>query len=358
MNPAGSDHRSQPAVDSAAGLRHRLDLVGVDTDAMETLASCHDIVVEEVDTITAAFYREQLAIPEVAALIGKPGTMARLQQAQRAYILELFAGRYDVSYVERRLQIGHVHRYMGVEPMYYLSAMRLLRELIGERLGERLANQPEFLTRVLASLDRLLAFETTLVMDTYIDSLVNEVEAAGRQLEDHAADLERKVIRRTAQLEELVRRDPLTELYNSRALRELLHRDLARARRRRQPLSLVYFDLDGFKQVNDTAGHQAGDAVLRTVGDILRQTCRLEDIPCRHGGDEFCVVLADADLDRAEAFCHRLIAAFTERHPDLSFSLGIVQAGPERYDTVDQLIDRADKLMYAAKREPGFQIRR
>ena len=358
MSAAESDRRRQPIIETEVDLRHRRDLLEIDATSLETLASCHDIVAEEIGAIADAFYREQLAIPEVAELIGEPTILARLQSAHRAYILELFAGRCDASYVERRVHIGQVHRYLGVEPKYYLSAMRLLRDLIGERLGERLADQPEFRTQVLASLDRLLTFDTTLVMDTYIDSLVSEVETAGRQLEEHAADLERKVIRRTAQLEELVRRDSLTALYNSRALRELLHRDLARARRRRQPLSLVYFDLDGFKQVNDTAGHQAGDEVLRTVGEILRQTCRLEDIPCRYGGDEFCVVVADADLDRAEAFCHRLIAAFKEHHADLSFSLGIAQAGPEQYDTVEQFIARADKLMYEAKQEPGFQIRR
>ena len=348
----------EPAVYGDAELQHRRRLLGIDAGVMETLASCRDLAAEEVDAITGAFYRQQLAIPEVAALIDDPAILARLGQAQRTYILDLFAGSYDASYVERRLQIGVVHRYIGVEPKYYLSAMHLLRDLLGEHLGNRLVDRPELRTRLLAALDRLLAFDTTLVMDTYIDSLVSEVETARRQIEDHAADLERKVIRRTAQLEELVRRDPLTELYNSRALRELLHRELARARRRRQPVSLVYFDLDGFKQVNDTAGHRAGDEVLRSVGDILRQTCRLEDIPCRYGGDEFCVVLAQADLDHAEAFCRRLIAAFTGRQADLSFSLGIAQAGPEQYDTVERFIDRADKLMYEAKQAPGFQIRR
>jgi diguanylate cyclase (GGDEF)-like protein len=203
----------------------------------------------------------------------------------------------------------------------------------------------------------MLAFDTAIVMDTYIDSLVGQVETARRQLEDYVADLERIVARRTKQLEELARRDSLTGLYNARALRELLARDLAMARRRGRPLSLVYFDVDDFKSINDTEGHRAGDAVLADVGEVLALSCRLEDIPCRYGGDEFCVVAVDADLEQARHLSERIVESFAALRPDVTFSMGIAQTGPETYDDLDTLIERADRKMYEAKQEPGFQIR-
>ena len=333
------------------------ELLGVDAAVIETLATCRRLVEPEVDDLVERFYGHQLSMPEVAAFISDPELLARLRGTLRRYVLDLFDNRCDLAYVENRLQIGEVHRRAGVAPKYYLAGMRLLRELLGEYLLEQLATDPPRQLRVLMALDRMLAFDTALVMDTYIGSLVGQVETARRQLEDYAADLERTVARRTRQLEEIARRDPLTGLYNSRALRELLARDLAHARRRRRPLSVVYFDIDHFKSINDGQGHRAGDAVLADVGEVLATSCRLEDIPCRYGGDEFCVVAVDADLDRARTLCQRIIDAFAPLRPGITFSMGIAQTGPETYESADLLIDRADARMYEAKKEAGFQIR-
>ena len=117
-------------------------------------------------------------MPEVAALIAQPESLARLKRALRGYVLDLFCGRCDLAYVENRLRIGEVHRRIGVAPKYYLAAMRLLREILSEFLLEELATDPGRQQRVLMALDRLLAFDTALVMDTYIGSLVGQVESA------------------------------------------------------------------------------------------------------------------------------------------------------------------------------------
>jgi len=81
------------------------------------------------------------------------------------------------------------------------------------------------------------------------------------------------------------------------------------------------------------------------------------DIPCRYGGDEFCLILPECGIDNAKTICEKLIASFTSKHPDFSFSLGIAETGP--YDFVDEerLIKMADEKMYLAKKESGFQIR-
>lgn len=93
-----------------------------------------------------------------------------------------------------------------------------------------------------------------------------------------------------AQLHEHANRDPLTGLYNRRYLQTTLERELARCRRLGLPLSLMIIDMDHFKSINDKFGHNAGDEVLRQLGLLLNEGARLEDVPCRYGGEEFVLL--------------------------------------------------------------------
>jgi diguanylate cyclase (GGDEF)-like protein/PAS domain S-box-containing protein len=107
-----------------------------------------------------------------------------------------------------------------------------------------------------------------------------------------------------AELQERTLRDPLTGLYNRRYLQETLPREFARLERLGHPLGVIILDIDHFKSVNDTYGHDAGDIVLLASGKLLQANIRTEDIACRHGGDEFVIVMPDASLpvcqERAE----------------------------------------------------------
>jgi len=100
-------------------------------------------------------------------------------------------------------------------------------------------------------------------------------------------------------LQEQSTRDPLTDLFNRRFLDESLEREMMRARRNSRPLSIILFDIDHFKRFNDMFGHTAGDHVLRSVGDLLRTFFRACDVCCRHGGEEFAIILPDSSLQNA-----------------------------------------------------------
>ncbi|MEH3052833.1 MAG: GGDEF domain-containing protein [Patulibacter minatonensis] len=102
------------------------------------------------------------------------------------------------------------------------------------------------------------------------------------------------------ELEQLVRRDPLTGVGNRRMLAETLAAEIARASRTRRPLSIVVMDLNGFKALNDTVGHAAGDQLLREVGASLEAIARPGDTVVRQGGDEFCLVLPDTSFEHAQ----------------------------------------------------------
>jgi diguanylate cyclase (GGDEF)-like protein len=150
--------------------------------------------------------------------------------------------------------------------------------------------------------------------------------------------------------------DPLTGLYNRRYMEEMFQREVLRARRSHQPISLILIDLDNFKQVNDSLGHAAGDALLRALGNFLRLHIRGADIACRFGGDEFMLALPGASLQsavqRAEALrrgCRDLkMERFGELPDDFSLSLGVATY-PQHGQNREALFDSADRALYTAK---------
>ncbi len=157
-------------------------------------------------------------------------------------------------------------------------------------------------------------------------------------------------------LEHLSRTDGLTGLMNRRALTEILTYEVDRARRYVSPLSLILCDIDGFKEINDTYGHDVGDRVLQTISATLKMLLRKIDAAGRYGGDEFMLILPETARKGAENLAHKLLVAMknTELNlPDgkplrLSMSIGIAEP-LEDEEGIDALIKRADDAMYASK---------
>jgi diguanylate cyclase (GGDEF)-like protein len=155
----------------------------------------------------------------------------------------------------------------------------------------------------------------------------------------------------------LADRDPLTGFLNHRSLHERFGQEAVRARRSHRQLGLLMLDLDDFKLVNDTFGHLLGDEVLRWTADLIRRTLRASDIPARYGGDEFAILLPDADADEAAATADRLVEAFaaaTFCHDGrLSVPIGVsvgVATFPGDGRTAAELIAVADAGLYRMKR--------
>ncbi len=147
--------------------------------------------------------------------------------------------------------------------------------------------------------------------------------------------------------------DPLTGCVTRAHGIELLQRELRRARRTERPLSVIMFDIDDFKQVNDRHGHLQGDAVLASVGAQLNQMLRSTDIRCRYGGDEFMLVLPDTPIlgaqQVAEGLRRHIGDARREGDLHISASLGVASSLPEESDPT-AIISRADAALYRAKR--------
>ena len=152
-------------------------------------------------------------------------------------------------------------------------------------------------------------------------------------------------------------RDYLTGLFNRRYLEETLKRELDRATRNHNPLGIIMLDVDDFKRFNDIHGHAAGDVVLSKLGELLLGHFRVEDIPCRYGGDEFIIALPDASLEvtceRAERLCEHarhLNSQFEGQALEITLSIGVA-AFPKDGITSVALLKAVDAALYRAKRE-------
>jgi diguanylate cyclase (GGDEF)-like protein/PAS domain S-box-containing protein len=158
-----------------------------------------------------------------------------------------------------------------------------------------------------------------------------------------------------SKLREQAIRDPLTDLYNRRYMEDALERELAKAARENIPLTAIILDLDHFKSINDTYGHDAGDTVLKTLAGFLLGEARKTDIVCRFGGEEFVVIMPGAGLEMA----HERVETWREMFQDSStlyqdmvlkctFSAGLASF-PEFGRTVKSLFSAADQALYIAK---------
>jgi diguanylate cyclase (GGDEF)-like protein/PAS domain S-box-containing protein len=182
--------------------------------------------------------------------------------------------------------------------------------------------------------------------------------AVGERISLALANLRLREVLRTQSI-----RDPLTGLFNRRYMEESLERELRRAMRNEQTVALLMLDIDHFKRFNDTFGHQAGDTLLRTLGDFLSQRTRGQDVACRFGGEEFALILAGAGSDDAVKRSRLLreeLQQLSVSHSGqvlgrITFSIGIATY-PGNAASTERLIRAADGALYRAKAEGRDRI--
>jgi diguanylate cyclase (GGDEF)-like protein len=138
------------------------------------------------------------------------------------------------------------------------------------------------------------------------------------------------------------------------SVEEHLERAIARSKRDKNPLTLIVFDLDDFKSINDKFGHARGDEVLKTIAEAIHKAIRPEDLLARLGGDEFVIVLSTMNYEQSEAITNRLMdavrIALSDIKSDTTLSTGVITNTSIR-DSAAMMLKRADQLMYEVKRE-------
>lgn len=152
-------------------------------------------------------------------------------------------------------------------------------------------------------------------------------------------------------LEEVAITDGLTGLYNHRFVRQRLEEEISKARRYKRKLSVIMLDIDYFKKLNDTQGHQYGDYVLKRIAEILQESVRNTDAIGRYGGEEFIIVCSETGLAEAYMLANRLRAEIErsqfKRQIQVTISGGVAELHEEN---IQQLVEKADRCLYSAKR--------
>jgi diguanylate cyclase (GGDEF)-like protein len=167
-----------------------------------------------------------------------------------------------------------------------------------------------------------------------------------------------KILTLENELQNLASTDSLTKVYNRAKYDEVVGREINRAKRYNRFLSLVMFDIDVFKRINDTYGHLSGDEVLKTIVWLVQEEIRKIDYLIRWGGDEFILILPETNLEGAKGLAERIrnsIAAHKfENMEGVTVSLGVTHFGKD--DTEDTLMKRADEALYKAKMNGGNRL--
>ncbi len=249
-------------------------------------------------------------------------------------------------------------------------------KLLGRRLalaGEDVENGHSIVSRLkpgiarvgIRDLDRLpFSEEEREFLKEIADLMLNDLVASDEALalEQRLRLLEKENVElsmKNRALAEISSRDALTGLFNRWYVLEKIEAEMNRCLRHGSPMSLLMLDIDNFRQINETHGHAAGDQVLQTVGRLLRESCRIYDIPGRYGGEEFCLMLPETTIERtlpvAERLRQRVEAAHvasgeTMLHITASIGLAGLESVPdEAIFGATALVERADRAMGTAK---------
>jgi diguanylate cyclase (GGDEF)-like protein len=230
------------------------------------------------------------------------------------------------------------------------NRVRLAEEAVrGVRAGEIRDNRPVFPVSVGGSAVGVIGIEPGTIID----------EERGRMIEAAAALIAAALhnIQHFRNVRETGIRDGLTGCWTRTHAMEVLDSELRRSRRTRLPVSIILFDLDHFKSINDRYGHLCGDAVLAEVGRRFHEVLRSSDLKCRYGGEEFLGVLCETPLHGAGAVAEELRRAISSQpilwsneRLTVTASLGVTQAESGELD-IDAIIGRADSALYRAKQQ-------
>lgn len=230
----------------------------------------------------------------------------------------------------------------------FLNLDSAIPNFFNEKHARRLA---AFSTQAAIAIENARLFERVKQALIERRKAQQSLRRANKRLETKIAEIEQL----QKQLREQAIRDPLTGLYNRRFMDETLTREIARAQREDLPISVMMLDIDHFKKVNDTYGHEAGDLLLKTLANLLMSESRRSDIPCRYGGEEFCVIMIGAPIpiaiQRAEGWRKQFgetCVTYKQHRIQATVSIGVA-VFPEHGNFAQEVLRAADEALYAAK---------
>jgi diguanylate cyclase len=292
-------------------------------------------------------------------------------RGQIAAVQNLIAGPLDVRALEEATRSLKEVIYKQGQLKHSLSDVKLtvknMMMTFIDRLGQVAASTGDFHEKIGGYSEKISKADNIAELNSILDEVLKEtriVQSEALKARDkmvlarqEVQDAEQRIHTLEAKLQhlsELVREDQLTGSLNRRGLDDVFERETARADRRGTPLCIAILDLDDFKKLNDTYGHIAGDAALKHLVKIVKDTLRSMDVIARFGGEEFLILMPETTVEAAASTMTRLQRELTKHfflHDNekvlITFSAGVALRRPNEEQT--ELVKRADKAMYSAK---------
>lgn len=329
----------------------RVELIGADERAVrQDLLALLRLLIDNIGELVAddQWLRGQIAV--VQTIISSPLEKAQIKEAEKSL--------KEVIYKQGALKHSLTEAKHNFKQMVatFIERLGAIADTTGSYHGkvagyyEKLAQTDDIL-QINALVESLMR-DTSEMQSSLLRS--QEVLAEQRQQAEAAAERVRQLEMELTALGEKVRIDQLTNTLNRRGLDDAFGREIARAQRGAGNLSVALLDIDNFKRINDDRGHDAGDAALRHLADVVRETVRPTDVVARFGGEEFVVLLPETGMSDAARLMVRLQRELTRKiflHNNerllITFSAGVALF--DRAETPQSVLHRADQAMYLAK---------
>ncbi|WP_339132824.1 MAG: diguanylate cyclase [Candidatus Electrothrix sp. GW3-4] len=303
----------------------RKEFLGIGPEDIRRIKAFRALIPELPVDLFDAFYQHLLEFDDLQIYFKDKETVQRLKEKQLAHFEQLFSGEYDQEYMLSRLHVGYTHVALNIEPLWYIGAFnKYLQEI--KRLVDAYAEDK---SETFQSITKMIMLEIVITMESYHYTKYKLQE----------------------ELKQIAITDDLTGVFNRRKLEDVMCYEMDLAQRKKHALSILMLDIDHFKQVNDTYGHQAGDAVLVETARLIQHCLRTSDYVIRYGGEEFLACLPKTSLQAAADIADRLRRQIAEQTFSavgrITVSIGIAEYtyGENR----EAYIRRADEQLYAAK---------
>jgi two-component system cell cycle response regulator len=320
-----------------ANIKQRLAMMDLrDSDRSLAGRLQQAVITPNFTAIINEFFNTMCDWPEAQKILTDAETTKRVKQTITTFLLSLGSGFNSASYFEHRLHVGLAHEAVGLSLSLYLCAYRALTQAIINNFPESVCADQQLQSQLVEFLYKISTLDMSLAIETYHNSQVQNLE------------------QREAQLKVKASTDSLTGMINRDHIFNELELVLKRGKQQNIPVCVVMADIDFFKRVNDTYGHQAGDAVLINVAQRIKSSLRDFDMVGRYGGEEFMLILQNTDMTVATKVAERIRLRIAD-HPinlpnvilESTISMGVAEMLPD--DNVETLIERADQALYQSK---------
>jgi len=303
----------------------------------------NDVIRPNIQAIINRFYEILLFNPETRIWLTSGEVIEQLKRTQGDYLLDLGIQFDSEDYFEKRLHIGVIHAAIGLPLNTYLCAYSIMTQIIIDFIPEKLSQETDVFLRLVKFLNKITSLDMSLAVEAYHNSQITNMEVEVEELHS-----------RETRLMKIAETDSLTGLYNRGAVFIHLTKSVSNCTQNNTTMSLLMIDIDLFKKINDTLGHQVGDIVIHSSAKRIAHCLRPGDIIGRYGGEEFIVGLNNLDSTNALSVAERIRSSIAEKPIEgagdpINVTISIGMATLKTGDTLDSLINRADYELYQAK---------